>query len=61
LDLRGRKGWEAGGDCILRGLIIVRFTRYYYGDQIKEDEMDGTCSTHGRDGKCTNILTGKLN
>jgi hypothetical protein len=25
---------------------------YYSGDQIKEDEMGGTCSMHGRDGGC---------
>jgi len=22
------------------------FTKYYYGHRIKEDEMDGTCSTN---------------
>jgi hypothetical protein len=25
--------------------------KYYYGDQIKEDEMGGPCSPHGRDDK----------
>jgi hypothetical protein len=29
----------------------VRFTKYYYGDQIKEDVMDRARSTHGRDEK----------
>jgi hypothetical protein len=31
---------------------FLRFTKCYYGDQIKEDEMGGACSTHGRDEKC---------
>jgi hypothetical protein len=29
------------------------------GDQIKEDEMDGTCSTCGRDEKYISYLVGK--
>jgi len=37
----------------------VRFTKYYYGDQIKEDEMCGKCRTNGRDEKCLKILVGK--
>jgi len=37
MDLRGSKWWEA-----------VCFTRYHFGDKIKEDEMDGLCSTDGR-------------
>jgi len=24
----------------------------YYGDQFKENEMDGACSMHGEDEKC---------
>lgn len=31
---------------------FIRFTRYYYGKQIKEDGMDRTGSTHGRHDKC---------
>jgi hypothetical protein len=27
-------------------------TKYNQGDQIKENEMDGACSTHARDDKC---------
>jgi len=26
--------------------------RYYKGDQIKQDEMGGACSMHGKDEKC---------
>jgi len=52
LDLRGRKRREAGNDCIMRSFVIVRFTKYYYGDQIEEDETGRACSTYGRDDKC---------
>jgi len=31
----------------------VHFTKYYSGDQIKEDEMGRACSTHKRDEECT--------
>jgi hypothetical protein len=30
-------------------MIFVLFTEYYYNDQIKEDVMDGACTTHGTD------------
>jgi hypothetical protein len=30
-------------------LIICDFAKYYYVDQIKNDEMGGACSTYGRD------------
>jgi hypothetical protein len=33
-------------------------TKYHYGDEIKEDEMIGACSMHGRDEKY-NISDGK--
>jgi hypothetical protein len=33
-----------GEDCTVRSFAI-----YYYGDEIKEDEMDGACNTNGRD------------
>jgi hypothetical protein len=28
--------------------LYLLFIRYYYGDEIKEDEISGACSTHGR-------------
>jgi hypothetical protein len=34
--------------------------KYYYGDQIKEDEMGGPCSTIGRYEKCRHNLIGNL-
>jgi hypothetical protein len=35
--------------------------KYYYADQIKENEVDGTCSTHGRGEERTvyKVLVGK--
>jgi hypothetical protein len=36
----------------------VQFTKYY-GDQLKEDEMGGTYSTHGRDAKSINSFDRK--
>jgi len=30
----------------------VRFTKYYYGDKIKEAGMGGACITYGRGEKC---------
>jgi hypothetical protein len=31
---------------------LVRFIKYYLGDQVKEDEMGVTCSTHEVEEKC---------
>jgi hypothetical protein len=33
--------------------------RYYYGDSIEEDEMDGACSVHGKDEKCLQYFSSK--
>jgi hypothetical protein len=30
----------------------LRCTKHYYGDQIKDNEMDKACSMHGRPEKC---------
>jgi hypothetical protein len=46
---------EAGEDFIMRSFITLRFTRYYYGDQIEEDKMCGACSMHW----ICDILVGK--
>jgi len=42
LDLTGGKWWEAGED------YIMSFIKCHYDDKIKENEVDRTCSTHGR-------------
>jgi hypothetical protein len=35
---RERKRRDAGKDCIMnRSISVAPFTKYYYGDQIKED------------------------
>jgi hypothetical protein len=31
---------------------LVRFVKWFNGHQAKEDEMGGTCSTHGKYEKC---------
>jgi len=35
---------------------LARFTTYYWGDQIKEDERGEACSMDGKDEKCTQVL-----
>jgi hypothetical protein len=34
----------AGENCIMTGFIICTVIKYYFGDQIKEDEMAGALS-----------------
>jgi hypothetical protein len=43
---------EVGEDCIMRSFINFKLQQILLGDQIKEDEMGGACSTYGRDEKC---------
>jgi hypothetical protein len=51
LDLRGKKWWEAGEDCIMWSLITcVLYVK---------DEMGRAYSMYGRDGKSYTILVGK--
>jgi hypothetical protein len=38
-------------------LLIVK---YYWGDQFKKDEMDGTCGRHGKEEKHIEDLAGPL-
>jgi hypothetical protein len=37
---------------------VKSFTKYYWDDQIKEDEMGGACSAHGHE-KCVQNFVGK--
>jgi len=46
LEPRERKWRKPGEDCIMSSS-----TKYYYGDQDKEDGMGGIYSTDGRDEK----------
>jgi hypothetical protein len=52
LDLRGRK-WHEAREVFIMRFIIVRFTKYYWDDQIKEDEICGECNMNGRGDKLT--------
>jgi hypothetical protein len=47
----------AGGWRRLHNEVLVRFTKYYEGDQI-ENEMGDSCSKHGRDKKSQEDLKG---
>ena len=40
---------------------MVFFTKYYSGDQIKNNEMGGTCGTYGEQERCIGyrVLVGK--
>jgi hypothetical protein len=50
---------EALEDRIIRSFITVHFTKYYSGDQIKEDEMGRVSSTYERDEKCMQYFGSK--
>jgi hypothetical protein len=53
-------GWrEAGEDCIMRSFITCMLHHILSGDQVKEDEMGGACSMHGRCEKCIQNFGGK--
>jgi hypothetical protein len=36
----------------MRSFITVLFAKYNLKDQVKEDEMDGACSTNGGEEEC---------
>jgi hypothetical protein len=38
---------------------FILLPKYYKADQIKENEVDGTCGTHGRGKDCVQGLMGK--
>jgi hypothetical protein len=40
-------------------LWSVLLTKYYSGDQIKKNVMGGTCSMHGREEMCIQVLSGE--
>jgi hypothetical protein len=48
LDLRDRKWQEVGENYIMKSFIVVPFTQ---GDQVKENEIGGVCSTYRRNEK----------
>jgi hypothetical protein len=42
---------KKGEGCIMRNFIKSALTKYYWGHQVKEDDMGGECNTYGRDEK----------
>jgi hypothetical protein len=58
-----REAWRklCLSDLMNRAAIwFVIFAECDYDDNIKENEMDGTCCTHGRDEKCTQNFNRKI-
>jgi hypothetical protein len=45
-ELSGNRRIEEVAQC--GALYFLLIHKYYYADQIKENEVGGTCSTHGR-------------
>jgi hypothetical protein len=43
----------------MRSFITCTLRQVYLNDQVKEDEMDGVCSTHGEKRNAYRILVGK--
>jgi hypothetical protein len=43
---------EAGEKCIMKGFITCAIHRTLLNDEMKENEMGGEYSTHGRGKKC---------
>jgi hypothetical protein len=54
MELKGRKKPEDREHRITS--FIVLFSKYFYGKQMKEDEMARICSTRGRHDKCIQNL-----
>jgi hypothetical protein len=46
-----RKWRDAEEDCITRSFITAKPHQILLGDQVKEAEVGGACSKHGRDEK----------
>jgi hypothetical protein len=44
----------------MRSIIICNIIKYYWGDQIKDDNMGRECGMSGKDEKCIQKLVGKL-
>jgi hypothetical protein len=49
----------SGDNYTMRKLIILFLTQFYSGDQCKDNEMGGACSTFGRHCGCIHGLDGE--
>jgi hypothetical protein len=52
LGLKGTSYEGSGENYIIRSLMIVLLTTCCSGDTIEYNEMDGACSTYGREEIC---------
>jgi hypothetical protein len=43
----------------MMGFIILHCIKYYWNDQVKEDEMERVCSTHEEENECVKDFRGK--
>jgi hypothetical protein len=43
----------------MRGSMTVLLTKYYSGDQIEKNEMDGACSMYGGEQRCIQGFVGE--
>jgi hypothetical protein len=55
----GRKWWRDLGDGIMKSYMTSRLTKYFLGDQIKDDESVRECRMHGRDENTYTIMVEK--
>jgi hypothetical protein len=54
-----KKWWETGEDCIMESFVTCTLHYILSDDQVQEDEMGGSCSTHRRDEKCVQYFVWK--
>jgi hypothetical protein len=47
---------EVTGESSIMKIFIAK---YYIGDPVKEDKIDGTCGPHGREVKCLWVFGGE--
>jgi hypothetical protein len=58
--LNSPKSGEVTGEWTMNSFIISIHPKYHKADQIKDNEVGGTCGTHGRGEKIVQGFGGKL-
>jgi hypothetical protein len=53
-------GWRIMHNEEFHSFTSLLLTKYYSGDQFKEDEMDGACGTHAGEKKCIHSFGRKI-